>query len=84
VFSDVLSKKHARIDSFCPMQNGSGYSILFIKSASGTSQLYHNNYNYFTSIQPFSLGKSRTLQIYPHIYTLWDMALAHIFDYTGS
>jgi hypothetical protein len=31
-------------------------------------------------MQPYSLEKSRSLQIYPHIYPLWGIAFARVFD----
>jgi len=80
------------------MQKGSGYSILMvrvhlahhncitsmIKLLSKKPQFYHDDYNCFTIIQPFSLEKSRTLKIYPHIYPLWGIAFALVFDYSYS
>ena len=69
-----------------------------IKSASGTTQCNHINsqntlkditnlfqreqllYNH-SAVFPW-IGENT--QMYTQIYTLWDIALAHVFDYTGS
>ena len=48
------------------------------KLLSKNSQTYHDVYDCFTINQPFSLKKSRTLQIYPPIYPLWGIAFSHI------
>ena len=76
----------------------SKYSILFIKSASGTTQCNHINsqntlkditslfqreqllYNH-AAVFPWN---GEDTHMYTQIYTLWDIALAHVFDYTGS
>jgi hypothetical protein len=76
----------------------SRYSILFSKNASGTTQFNHTSdqntlkditnlfqrekllYNH-SAVFPWN---GENTQIYTHIYTLWDIALAHVLDYTGS
>jgi hypothetical protein len=76
----------------------SRYFILFSKNASGTTQFHHtsdqNTLKDITNLfqQEQLLSKHAAVfpwngeetQSYTQSYTLWDIALAHVFDYTGS
>ena len=99
VLSEVLSTRNAHTDnSYYLFQLNQDIQSSHIKSASGTSQFYHSNYQ--TSLKDItSLFHREQLlsnhaavfpwngeetHIYTQIYTLWDIALAYVFDYTGS
>jgi len=73
-------------------------AVLLSKNASDTTQFHHiNTQNTLKDITNliqreqllsnqaaiFPWNRAKT-HIYTHIHTLWDIALAHVFDYTGS
>ena len=76
----------------------SRYLILFSNNASGTTQFHHiNNQNTLKDITrlfhreqllsnqaAIFPWKGEKTHIYTQSYTLWDIALACVFDYTGS
>jgi hypothetical protein len=76
----------------------SRYFILFSKNASDTTQFHHiNNQNTLKDITSLSQRvkllsnhaavfpwNGEKTHIYTQSYTLWDIALADVFDYTGS
>ena len=98
VLSDVLSKRNAQTDSYYLLQLSLNIQSSLIKSATGTTQFNHiNNQNTLKDITNlfqreqllsnhaavFPWNGEKT-HIYTQIYTLWDIALAHVLDYTGS
>ena len=76
----------------------SRYFIFFSKNASGTTQFNHtSDQNTLKDITSFFQReqirsnhaavfpwKGEETHIYTQSYTQWDIALAHVFDYTGS
>ena len=98
IFSHVLSTRNAQTDSYCLLQLNLDIQSSLIKSASGTSQFHHTS-GQITLKEITSLFQREQLlynhaavfpwngedtHIYTQSYTLWDIALAHVFDYTGS
>ena len=99
VFSHVLSKRNAHTDnSYYLLQLSQNIQSSHIKSATGTTQFHHiNNQNTLKDITSLFHReqlrsnhaaifpwKGEKTQSYTQIHTLWDIALAHVFDYTGS
>jgi hypothetical protein len=96
VYSDVLIERASQTEILCLMPKHLDMLSTFIrvylvhhdcitaltKPLSKKSQFHHDDFNEVTSMQSFPLEKSRTLQIYPHIYPLWGIAFACFFDYS--
>ena len=98
MLSEVLSKRYALTDSYYLLQLSLDIQSSHMKSATGTTQFYHiNGQNTLKDITSL-LQREQLLsnhaaifpwngentQSYTQIYTLWDIALACVFDYTGS